>query len=65
MRHQDGAQIPVRLGKPERYRIITFDGAFHGRTLAALAATGNKKYLDGFGPPVQASTRCRSTISTR
>ncbi len=40
-------------GKPERYRIITFDGAFHGRTLAALAATGNKKYLDGFGPPVE------------
>ena len=39
-------------GRPERYRIITFDGAFHGRTLAALAATGNKKYLDGFGPPV-------------
>jgi acetylornithine/N-succinyldiaminopimelate aminotransferase len=39
-------------GKPECYRIITFEGAFHGRTLAALAATGNKKYLDGFGPPV-------------
>ena len=39
-------------GRPERYRIITFDGAFHGRTLAALAATGNKKYLEGFGPPV-------------
>ncbi len=39
-------------GKPERYRFITFEGAFHGRTLAALAATGNKKYLDGFGPPV-------------
>ena len=39
-------------GRPERYRIITFDGAFHGRTLAALAATGNKKYLDGFGPAV-------------
>jgi acetylornithine/N-succinyldiaminopimelate aminotransferase len=39
-------------GKPERYRIITFEGAFHGRTLAALAATGNKKYLDGFGPAV-------------
>ena len=29
--------------KPERYRIITFEGAFHGRTLAALAATGNKE----------------------
>jgi acetylornithine/N-succinyldiaminopimelate aminotransferase len=40
-------------GKPERYRIITFEGAFHGRTLAALAATGNKKYLEGFGPPVE------------
>jgi acetylornithine/N-succinyldiaminopimelate aminotransferase len=40
-------------GKPERYRIITFEGAFHGRTMAALAATGNKKYLDGFGPPVE------------
>jgi acetylornithine/N-succinyldiaminopimelate aminotransferase len=40
-------------GQPERYRIITFEGAFHGRTLASLAATGNKKYLDGFGPPVE------------
>jgi acetylornithine/N-succinyldiaminopimelate aminotransferase len=39
-------------GKPERYRIVTFEGAFHGRTLAAVAATGNKKYLEGFGPPV-------------
>jgi acetylornithine/N-succinyldiaminopimelate aminotransferase len=37
-------------GKPERNRIVTFEGAFHGRTLAALAATGNKKYLEGFGP---------------
>jgi acetylornithine/N-succinyldiaminopimelate aminotransferase len=40
-------------GRPERYRIITFEGAFHGRTLAAIAATGNKKYLEGFGPPVE------------
>jgi acetylornithine/N-succinyldiaminopimelate aminotransferase len=40
-------------GKPERYRVITFEGAFHGRTLAAIAATGNKKYLEGFGPPVE------------
>ena len=37
-------------GHPERYRIITFKGAFHGRTLAALAAAGNEKYLDGYGP---------------
>jgi acetylornithine/N-succinyldiaminopimelate aminotransferase len=40
------------IGKPERYRIITFEGAFHGRTLATLAAGGQKKYLDGFGPVV-------------
>ena len=39
-------------GKPERYRVICFEGAFHGRTLAMLAATGNKKYLAGFGPEV-------------
>src|SRR5215831_13774589 len=39
-------------GHPERYRIITFEGAFHGRTLATLAAGGQKKYLDGFGPVV-------------
>ena len=37
-------------GQPERYRIITFEGSFHGRTLATLAAAKNKKYLDGFGP---------------
>jgi acetylornithine/N-succinyldiaminopimelate aminotransferase len=40
-------------GHPERYRIITFEGAFHGRTLATLAATGAAKYLEGFGPPME------------
>jgi acetylornithine/N-succinyldiaminopimelate aminotransferase len=40
-------------GRPDRYRIITFEGAFHGRTLATLAAGGQKKYLEGFGPPVE------------
>src|SRR3954469_24772208 len=39
-------------GRPERFRIITFEGAFHGRTLATLAAGGQKKYLEGFGPKV-------------
>jgi acetylornithine/N-succinyldiaminopimelate aminotransferase len=39
--------------QPERYRIITFEGAFHGRTLATLAAGGQKKYLEGFGPVVE------------
>ncbi len=37
-------------GRPERHRIITFEGAFHGRTLATLAAGGQQKYLEGFGP---------------
>jgi acetylornithine/N-succinyldiaminopimelate aminotransferase len=37
-------------GRPERYRILTFEGSFHGRTLATLAAAKNKKHLDGFGP---------------
>jgi acetylornithine/N-succinyldiaminopimelate aminotransferase len=37
-------------GRPERYRIITFEGSFHGRTLATLAAAKNAKHTDGFGP---------------
>jgi len=36
-------------GQPGRWRVITFEGAFHGRTLAMIAAGNNKKYLDGFG----------------
>ncbi len=40
-------------GHPERTRIICFEGAFHGRTLAMIAATGNPKYLAGFGAPVE------------
>ncbi len=39
-------------GAPERYRLITFEGAFHGRTLATIAAGGQAKHLEGFGPPV-------------
>ena len=37
-------------GHPERYRMVTFEGSFHGRTLAMLAAAKNKKHMDGFGP---------------
>mgnify|MGYP002621987415 CR=1 FL=1 len=40
-------------GRPERYRVVTFEGAFHGRTLATIAAGGQKKYLEGFGPKVE------------
>ena len=41
------------IGQPERYRIITFEGAFHGRTLAAVSAGGQPKHLDGFAPAVE------------
>ena len=37
-------------GAPERFDIITFQGAFHGRTFATINAGGNPKYLKGFGP---------------
>jgi acetylornithine/N-succinyldiaminopimelate aminotransferase len=37
-------------GQTERQRIIAFKNSFHGRTLGALAATGQDKYKDGFGP---------------
>ncbi|GBR03165.1 aspartate aminotransferase family protein [Acetobacter oeni] len=39
----------AKSGHPERTRILCFDGAFHGRTLGMLSATGNPAYLDGFG----------------
>ncbi len=45
-RYQHGA------GHPERYRIITIEGAFHGRTLTTIAAGGGEKLLEGFGPKV-------------
>ncbi|WP_034991360.1 aspartate aminotransferase family protein [Beijerinckia mobilis] len=37
-------------GNPHKTHMITFQGAFHGRTLATIAAAGNEKYLDGFEP---------------
>lgn len=39
-------------GQPERYRLICTEGAFHGRTLATIAAGGQEKMLKGFGPAV-------------
>ena len=41
-----------KVGKPEKNRIITFKGSFHGRTLAALFAANNPKHIEGFGPKV-------------
>lgn len=40
-------------GDTERFRIVSFEGAFHGRTLAGIAAGGQAKYLEGFGPKVE------------
>lgn len=37
-------------GAPERIDMVTFQGAFHGRSLGAINAGGNPKYLEGFGP---------------
>jgi len=52
-------------GHPERYRLVTFEGAFHGRTLGTLAATGSAKYLEGLVRRSTASTRWRMAISKR
>lgn len=38
-------------GETDRYEIIAFTGSFHGRTIATIAAGGNPKYIEGFGPP--------------
>ena len=43
-------------GRPEHFNIVTFEGAFHGRTLATIAAGGREKYLEGFGPPAPGFT---------
>ena len=51
----------ISAGKPERYRVICFQGTFHGRTLATLAATGNPKYLKGFGPMIEGFDHVPST----
>jgi acetylornithine/N-succinyldiaminopimelate aminotransferase len=40
-------------GNPARFHIVSFEGAFHGRTMAAINAGGNEKYLEGFGPRMQ------------
>ena len=40
-------------GELDRIEIIGFQGSFHGRSYAAINASGNAAYLDGFGPPMQ------------
>ena len=38
------------IGKPHKNRIICIKNSFHGRTIAAISASGSKKMTDGFGP---------------
>ncbi|MEM1371517.1 MAG: aspartate aminotransferase family protein [Pseudomonadota bacterium] len=45
------------IGQTQKTRFLTFSGAFHGRTLGALAASGNEKYLAGFGPAMPGFTQ--------
>lgn len=40
-------------GQPQKNRIITFTGAFHGRTIATISAAGKKKYIEGFEPALE------------
>ena len=40
-------------GQPERIEVLSFDGSFHGRTVATVALTGQEKYRTGFGPLVE------------
>jgi acetylornithine/N-succinyldiaminopimelate aminotransferase len=43
-------------GDKDRHRIVAFHHSFHGRTMGAVAMTGNPKYQEGFGPPLQGIT---------
>ena len=40
-------------GKPERFRVIAFSNAFHGRTMSTIAAGGQEKHLAGFAPNME------------
>src|SRR5262249_6708959 len=39
--------------RPDRVELVAFEGSFHGRTMGALAVTGQAKYRAGFGPLVE------------
>merc|ERR1711966_276790 len=40
------------IGKPNKNRIVCIKNSFHGRTLAAIYASGSKKMTEGFGPKI-------------
>ncbi|MDP1852723.1 MAG: aspartate aminotransferase family protein [Candidatus Omnitrophota bacterium] len=47
-------KLSRKFGKGARFEIITFENSFHGRTMAALSATGQAKHQEGFAPLVPA-----------
>ncbi len=66
-------KLSRKYGKGERYEIISMEGSFHGRTLATLTATGQKKYRKGYAPlvpgfkiiPFNDLEKVKKTISNR
>jgi acetylornithine/N-succinyldiaminopimelate aminotransferase len=63
----EAAELAVKMarkhwhdaGRPDRTRILTFEGAFHGRSSAAIAAAGSEKMTKGFGPLLPGFTQLR------
>ena len=49
-------------GHPEKFRIITFENAFHGRTLAGIAAGAQQKHLEGFAPKVEGFDNVKADV---
>lgn len=47
---ESAVKLARAFGRPDRFEIISMEKSFHGRTLAALALTGQKKYQEGFEP---------------
>ncbi len=63
----EAAELAVKMvrrywhdhGQPHRTRILTFEGAFHGRSSAAIAAAGSEKMTKGFGPLLPGFTQLK------
>jgi predicted acetylornithine/succinylornithine family transaminase len=47
---ESAIKLARKFGHPKRWEILTMEGSFHGRTLAAVAATGQAKHKQGFEP---------------
>ena len=66
MRDQDRARLSLsRTGNPDKHNLITFNNAFHGRTMATISATNQEKMHKGFAPLLPGFGYARSTISRR